>query len=163
MKNKILDSDNKNGNRTKNYILRVRQNLESVCGENFKAIERGKKSFLKRLKNIGMASEKLYWYETPYEHQMINERGAQNYPGSTSFSRKIAATKGEKKMLLILIYYWSHLDLSAGYLLLLNMLYMSIRFFVQSGDVIDKWIEKANIYWRTTEFTSSQHVRQDTY
>ena len=41
MKNKILDSDNKNGNRTKNYILRVSQNLESVCGENFKAIERG--------------------------------------------------------------------------------------------------------------------------
>ena len=54
------------------------------------------------MKNIGMASEKLYWYETPYEHQMINERGAQNYPGSMSFSRKIAATKGEKKMLLIL-------------------------------------------------------------
>ena len=52
-----------------------------------------------------MASEKLYIYETPYEHQMINERGTQNYPGSMSFSRKIAATKGEKKMLLILIYY----------------------------------------------------------
>ena len=45
MKNKILDSDNKNGNRTKNYILRVTQNLESVCGENFKAIERGKNHF----------------------------------------------------------------------------------------------------------------------
>ena len=59
MKNKILDSDNKNGNRTKNYIL-TNFNLESVCGENFIAIERGKKSFLKRLKNIVMASEKLY-------------------------------------------------------------------------------------------------------
>ena len=108
-----------------------------------------------------MASEKLYLDETPYEHQMINERGAQNYPVSMGFSRKISTTKGEKTILLIFIYYWSHLDLSAWYLLLLNMLYMSIRFFVQSGDVIDKWIEKANIYWRTTEFTSSQHGRQD--